>query len=308
MKIVKALSFLAITFLISCTGNKSNNKLSGIIKIDGSSTVYPITEAIAEEFRALEPDVKVTVGVSGTGGGFKKFGRGEIDIANVSRPIRSSEKSMCEENNIQYLQLAIAMDGIAVVINPQNDWITDITVDELRKIWEPAAEGKINKWSDIRAGWPDKKINLYGPDPASGTYDFFTEVIVGETGKSRGDYTNSSDDNVLVQGISTDKFGLAFFGLAYYEENMDKLKVIGVNGGNGVVIPTYESVSSNNYMPLSRQVFIYVTQDAAKRQEVKKFVEFYLDNAGKISKDVGYVSLPAVKYQAEKEKFIEFSK
>lgn len=311
MKLTTILAGFALLALASCGGNKSgNNTLTGSVKIDGSSTVYPITEAIAEEYRAVAPDVKVTVGVSGTGGGFKKFERGEIDINDASRPIKDKEAAACKEANIDYVSLTIAYDGLAVVINPQNDWVDHLTTAELKKLWEPQAEGVVTKWSDIRAGWPNEKISLYGPDAASGTYDYFTEVIVGESGKSRGDYTNSSDDNVLVQGIATDKYAIGFFGLAYYEENMDKLKVTPIDNGSGSgpIVPSIETVSSNTYSPLSRPVFIYVSKLASTRPEVQNFVEFYLDKAAGISKDVGYVALPQEMYTKAKEEFAAFIK
>jgi phosphate transport system substrate-binding protein len=303
----------SLIVLAACGGqNKSNNAsdLAGHVKIDGSSTVYPITEAIAEEYLKEAPKVKVTVGVSGTGGGFKKFGRGELDINDASRPIKEKEAVACKESNIDYIELTIAFDGMAIVVNKENDWLTSITTAELKKLWEPQAEGVVMKWSDIRPEWPAEKINLYGADAASGTYDYFTEYIVGETGKSRGDYTNSSDDNVLVQGISTDKYALGYFGMAYYEENMDKLKILGVDNGSGAgaITPSFETVSNGTYKPLSRPIFIYVTKTAAARPEVKSFVEFYLNNAAAVSKDVGYVALPAEKYTEGLAKFAEFSK
>ncbi|MBN2165559.1 MAG: PstS family phosphate ABC transporter substrate-binding protein [Marinilabiliaceae bacterium] len=310
MKSIQTILGVALMIaLASCGGSKQekkNTSLSGTIKIDGSSTVYPITEAIAEEFRTVAPDVHVTVGISGTGGGFKKFGRGEIDINDASRPIKDKEIKACEDGNIQYKALTIAYDGLAVVVNNQNDWVESFTIDELKKLWEPSAEGNVMMWSDIRPEWPNEKINLYGPDAASGTYDYFTEVICGESGSSRGDYTNSADDNVLVQGISTDKYALGFFGLAYYEENADKLKLVGVDNGKGVVFPSFESVSSNTYTPLSRPVFIYVSKKAAERPEVVEFVNFYLNNASAVAKDVGYVSLPAEDYTSALAEFKAF--
>lgn len=310
MKLNQLLMGVALVALASCGGNSKSNdttSLQGQVKIDGSSTVYPITEAVAEEFRTIAPKVKVTVGISGTGGGFKKFDRGETDINNASRPIKDKEAETCKANNIEYVSLKVAYDGLSVVANPQNDWIQDITTEELKKIWEPAAEGKIMKWSDIRPEWPAEKINLYGPDAASGTYDYFTEVIVGESGKSRGDYTNSSDDNVLVQGITQDKYALGFFGMAYYEENMDKLKLIGVDSGKGAVKPTFETVSGGTYTPLSRPIFIYVSKAAAGRPEVKKFIEFYLDKAAGVAKDVGFVALPEADYTTGKSEFAAFA-
>lgn len=286
-------------FLNSCGSKPSNSeesKLAGEIKIDGSSTVYPITEAIAEEFRFSHPDVKVSIGVSGTGGGFKKFSRNESDINDASRPIKDDEAKTCEENNIKYLQLKVAIDGLAVLVNKENTWAESITVEELKKIWEPGAQGTITKWSQIRDGWPDENFNLYGPGVASGTYDYFTEAIVGQSGSSRGDYTASEDDNVLVQGIAGDKNALGFFGLAYYEENQDMLKLVGVDNGQGVVLPTAETVKNGTYAPLSRPVFIYVSDAASKREEVIEFINFYLENASTLVPDVGYIALPDAEY------------
>lgn len=306
----------AVTFLTSCGGNKSENSvageksesISGSISIDGSSTVYPITEAVAEEFRSVQKNVKVTVGVSGTGGGFKKFARKETDINDASRPIKDKEIKVCEENGIKYIELTVAYDGLAVLINPENDWVDYFTVAELKKIWEPEAQGKITKWNQIRPEWPNEEIHLFGPGVASGTYDYFTEAIIGESGASRGDFTASEDDNVLVQGIATDKNAIGFFGLAYFEENKDKLKLVGVDNGTGAVMPSLETVSSKEYSPLSRPIFIYVNDAAAHRAEVKEFVNFYLDQAGDLSKDVGYIPLPDSLYTAQKEAFAAFVK
>lgn len=314
-QISKLILGAAVVFtLASCGGNKEKSEdgipeetsLSGEIKIDGSSTVYPITEAIAEEFRAEAPDVKVTVGVSGTGGGFKKFARNETAISDASRPIKDKEKAACEENGVGYVELEVAYDGLAVLINPENDWVDYLTVEELKKIWEPAAQGVVMKWSQIRDGFPDEEIHLFGPGVASGTYDYFTKAICGEEGASRGDYTASEDDNVLVQGISTDKYGLGFFGLAYYEENQDKLKLVGVDGGSGVVIPTQETVADGTYKPLSRPIFIYVNNKAAEREEVVEFVNFYLELVPEIAQEVGYIALPAAEYAKQVEKFNAF--
>lgn len=307
---LKFTSLAVALLLASCGPKKSENEgsasLAGEIKIDGSSTVYPITEAIAEEFRTVQPEIKVSVGVSGTGGGFKKFGRGEIDINDASRPIKESEMKACEESSIKYVQLQIAFDGLAVLVNPQNTWVDHLTVAELKKIWEPEAQGKITKWSQIRAGWPDEPFHLYGPGVASGTYDYFTEAIVGKSGSSRGDYTASEDDNVLVQGIAGDKNALGFFGHAYYEENKDKLKLVGVDNGAGVVLPTTETVKNGTYAPLSRPVFIYVAKSAAQRPEVSAFVNFYLSHAMELVPDVGYIPLPDSEYKKEEAKFTSF--
>jgi len=299
--------------LVSCGENTEKNEettdqaaLTGDIKIDGSSTVYPITEAVAEEFRAEQSGVNVTVGVSGTGGGFKKFSRGETEISDASRPIKDKEKVACEENGISYVELEVAYDGLAVLVNPANTWVDHLTVEELKKIWEPEAQGKIMKWNQIRKEWPNEEIHLFGPGVASGTYDYFTDVINGEEGASRGDYTASEDDNVLVQGVSTDKLGLAFFGLAYYEENMDKLKLVPVNGGNGAVLPTQETVANGTYKPLSRPIFIYVSNKAAQKEEVVSFVNFYLEIVPTISKEVGYVPIPNDILAKQVEKFKNF--
>lgn len=311
-----AFAFIILSFLISCQGNQSGQqgaaKLTGSISIDGSSTVYPITEAVAEEYRASQPDVKVTVGLSGTGGGFKKFGRGEIDICNASRPIKSTEDSICKAHNIGYIELMAAYDGLAIVVNPQNDWVKDITVAELKKIWEPAAQGTIKRWNQIRPEWPSEELHLYGAGVESGTFDYFTEAIVGKTDESRGDYTASEDDNVLVQGIASDKFALGFFGLAYFDENQDKLKLVAVNdenddNGEGAILPTIETVKNKTYTPLSRPLFIYVNSMAAKRPEVQNFVEFYLTKAGALAEEIGYIPLNESEYQTELNKFRKFT-
>ena len=313
--VTKIILGVAVVFaLTSCGGNTEKidentgeeKALSGNIKIDGSSTVYPITEAIAEEFRVVASDVKVTVGVSGTGGGFKKFARNETAISDASRPIKDKEVAACEENGIGYVQLEVAYDGLAVLINPNNDWVDHLTIEELKKIWEPNAQGVIMKWNQIRPEWPDEEIHLFGPGVASGTYDYFTKAINGEEGASRGDYTASEDDNVLVQGISTDKYGLGFFGLAYYEENQDKLKLVGVDGGEGVVSPTQATVADGTYKPLSRPIFIYVNDKAAEREEVVGFVNFYLELVPDIAQEVGYIALPAEEYAKQVEKFNTF--
>ena len=308
-----ALTLVALFTLaaVSCGSKQESKKtgnttLSGDIKIDGSSTVYPITEAIAEEYRSEQTEVRVTVGVSGTGGGFKKFYRGETDINDASRPIKSKEIKICEENGISYVGLSVAYDGLAVLKNPANDWLTSITVEELNKLWVPQAQDSIMYWNQIREGWPNEEIHLYGPGVASGTYDYFAEVICGKKVGTRGDYTASEDDNVLVQGIATDKYALGFFGLAYYEENKDKLDLVSVDNGNGAVFPSMETVSSGEYAPLSRPIFIYVSNKAAEKLEVVDFVNFYLNSAGDIAKEVGYVALPAEEYQVEIDKFDAF--
>ena len=317
---IKALVFSAMIFLAACGSNtntdttaNTNLQINGNIQIDGSSTVYPITEAMAEEFRIGFPDVKVTVGVSGTGGGFKKFGRGEIDICNASRLIKPAEDELCKENNISYVGLSVAYDGLTIVVNPSNTWVKDITTEELKKIWEPEAQGTIKRQNQVRPEWPNQEIHLYGAGVESGTYDYFTEAIVGKSHSSRGDYTASEDDNVLVQGVSTDKNALGFFGYAYYEENKDKLKAVPVDdlkddNGKGPILPSFENIKDGSYAPLSRPLFIYVNSTAAARPEVIEFLNFYIDNAPELTKEVGYIPLTTEEYKKEKEKFEKFAR
>jgi len=312
-KQIKTILFICTSVLIiSCAGNSEKaiktDQLGGSIKIDGSSTVYPITEAIAEEFRDVEPNVKVTIGISGTGGGFKKFGRGEISIADASRSIKDKEAKICDENNISYIELTVAYDGLAVLVNPENTWVDFLTIEELNTIWNPAAQKTIMYWDQVREGWPHEELHLFGPGTASGTYDYFSEAICGKKVGTRGDYTASEDDHILVQGIATDKNGLGFFGLAYYKENKEKLKLVGVDNGKGVIIPTMETVSNGTYAPLSRPIFIYINDAAKKREEVKDFVSFYLNNAAAIVKDVGYIPLTNTEYNREITKFNNFLK
>ena len=296
------LVLLSAAFAVSCGQSTQND-----IKIDGSSTVYPITEAVAEEYRTESPDTRVTVGVSGTGGGFKQFLRREIDINNASRSIRPTEVDLAQENNIDYLELSVAFDGIAVVVNPENDWVENITVEELKMMWEPEAQGNVMTWNQIRPEWPEEEIHLFGPGIASGTYDYFTEAIVGESGASRGDFTASEDDNVLVQGVSTDTYAIGFFGLAYFEENADRLKLIGVQDGDSEPVkPSLETVKDGSYTPLSRPLFIYVSETAAEKPHVRDFVTFYLNNAGQLASSVGYIPMPAEEYNAQLEKFESF--
>ena len=294
---------IPITFLLlTACGSKSNSDaasgdaLSGNINIDGSSTVYPITEAVAEEFQKVQPGVKVSVALSGTGGGFKKFGRAETDINDASRPIKPAEDSLAKSHNVSYVELTVAFDGMAIVVNPKNDWCKDMTVAELKMLWEPEAQGKIKNWNQIRPEWPNEEIHLFGAGVESGTYDYFTEVIVGKSHSSRGDFTASEDDNVLVQGVASDKYALGFFGLAYYEENKDKLKVIGIDdgkaeNGEGPILPSIETVKNKSYSPLGRPLFIYVNSTAGKRKEVQEFVRFYLNNTNTLTAEVGFISL-----------------
>jgi len=310
MKNYSIIFIIVILFLSSCKNRTTSKKdvLQGEIKIDGSSTVYPITEAITEEFLKLHPSVKITVGISGTGGGFKKFSRGEIDITNASRNIKESEIKSCDENNIKYIDLKIAYDGLVVVVNPANNWVDHLTVEELKKIWQPESQGKLTRWKQIRNNWPNEEFHLFGPGVASGTYDYFTEVIVGKQGSSRGDFTASEDDNVLVQGVANDINSLGFFGLAYYEENKDKLKLVPIDNGNGPVLPDINSVRNGSYSPLSRPLFIYINDNALTRKEVVEFIRFYLDNAENLATEVGYIPLSKEEYQKEKQKFEDFLK
>lgn len=289
------------------TGATGAPALSGTVKVDGSSTVFPITEAVAEEFQKENRDVKVTVGISGTGGGFKKFCSGEIDISDASRPIKPTEVELCGKNGIAYIELPVAYDGLAVMVNPRNTWATSMTVDELKKMWAPQAQGKLTKWSDIRPGWPQQEFHLYGAGVDSGTYDYFTEAIVGEEHASRGDYTSSEDDNIIVQGIANDPNALGFFGYAYYAENKDKLKLVAIEDGKadngaGPILPSPQTVQDGTYQPLSRPVFIYISTRSLERPEVSGFVDFYIRNAPELVTEVGYIALPPRAYQLASKK------
>ena len=272
--------------------------LSGTIEIDGSSTVFPVSEAVAEEFRKVHPDVRVNVGVSGTGGGFKRFTAGEIDISDASRPIKDKEAQSAADNGIEYYPLRVAMDGLSVLVNPANDFVECLTTDQLKAIWEPGSS--VHKWSDIDPSWPSNDIVLYGPDTDSGTFDYFTEEIMGEAQLSRPDYTASADDNVLVQGIAGGRYSLGYFGYAYYAENQDKIKLVAVDSGNGCVTPTAETIENGTYSPLARPLFIYVSKQSMERPEVKTFVEFYLDNAAELATEVGYIRLGEAEYASNR--------
>ena len=275
-----------------------------IIQIDGSSTVFPVTEAVAEEFqKAKKGAIKVTVGISGTGGGFKKFCRGETDISDASRPILKQEMESCKQVGIQYYELPVAFDALTVMVNPKNEWAGVMTVADLKKIWEPSAQGKITNWNQVRSNWPNAPLKLFGPGADSGTFDYFTEAITGKAKASRGDFTASEDDNVLVQGISNDRNALGYFGFAYYIENQKRLKAVGIDGGKGPVLPSAKTVEDGTYQPLSRPIFIYVSKKAAAKPEVKEFVEFYLKNAATLVKQVKYVALPANAYTLGLEHF-----
>jgi len=269
-----------------------------LVKLDGSSTVFPISEAVAEDFQS-STHTKVTVGISGTGGGFKKFCRGEIDIANASRPILKSEMEACKVAGIQYYELPVAFDALTVVVSSKNTWLNSITVEELKKIWEPMAQGKITKWNQINPAWTNTQLKLYGPGADSGTFDYFTEAIVGKTKSSRGDFTASEDDNVLVQGVSQDVNSLGYFGFAYFDENRNKLRAVLIISKTGAkpVGPSVETVMNGTYQPLSRPLFIYVNARSFERSEVQRFIEYYMKNAPKLVKEVKYVPLPVHAYE-----------
>ncbi len=282
----------AAAMLLSASMTAGTVNASPIVKIDGSSTVFPITEAVAEDFQiAKRGAIRVTVGISGTGGGFKKFCRNEIDIVNASRPITSMEMEACKQEGVQYIEMPIAFDALTVVVNPKNTWSKTITVEELKKIWEPGAQGKITNWNQINPAWPDKKIKLYGPGADSGTFEYFTEAIVGKAKSSRGDFTASEDDNVLVQGVASDIYALGFFGFAYYIENIKKINAVAVDNGNGGVLPSAATVENNSYKPLSRPIFIYVNAKSADKPEISEFVNFYMKNAPELVTEVKYIPL-----------------
>ena len=269
-----------------------------VVKVDGSSTVFPITEAVAEDFqKAKKGVVKVTVGISGTGGGFKKFCRGETDVSNASRPILKKEMDDCKAAGIEYFELPVAFDALTVVINPKNSFIKQLTVAEMKKMWEPGAQGKVTRWNQVNPAWPDAPMKLFGPGADSGTFDYFTEAIVGKSKSSRGDFTASEDDNVLVQGVARDVNGLGYFGYAYYIENKDKLKAVPIVNEKGQPVePSMDAVLKGNYSPLSRPIFIYVNAKSLAKPEVKEFVEYYMKHSAKLAREVKYVPLPDSAY------------
>ena len=269
-----------------------------VVKVDGSSTVFPVTEAVAEDFqKAKKGATKVTVGISGTGGGFKKFCRGETDVSNASRPILKQEMADCKAAGIEYFELPVAFDALTVVINPKNNFIKTLTVAELKKLWEPGAQGKVTRWNQVNPAWPDAPIKLFGPGADSGTFDYFTEAVVGKSKSSRGDFTASEDDNVLVQGVSRDVNGLGYFGYAYYIENKDKLKAVPIVNEKGQPVePSMEAVLKGTYSPLARPIFIYVNAKSLGKPEVKEFVEYYMKHGGKLAREVKYVPLPDAAY------------
>lgn len=306
-------SFLLLTGLVSCGQNTSKTTtenmteeqvaLAGDIAIDGSSTVFPITEAMAEEFQNSQKDVRISIGISGTGGGFKKFCSGETDISNASRPIKPAEIEQCEQAGVEYIELPVGYDALSVVIHPENDWAACLTQEELNIMWNPEAQGKINNWNQVRSSFPDLPLKLYGPGTDSGTFDYFTEAINGKGGKSRGDFTASEDDNVIVQGVSANKGALGYLGLSYLEENLSIIKAVAIDNeeitdGEGCIEPTIANVENGTYQPLARPMFIYVRKSALERPEVLAFVNFYLKSENsQIVDEVGYIHLPESLYE-----------
>ena len=290
-------ALLAAAALASACGRPgASDALSGPVEIDGSSTVFPISEAVAEGFSRLHPSVRVVVGVSGTGGGFRRFVTGETDISNASRPIKDSERQTAQQNGVAFLELPVAFDGLSVVAHPDVTWADCLTVEELRRIWEPGSP--VARWSQVRPEWPDVPMSLFGPGTDSGTFDYFTEAIVGEEDASRADYTASEDDNVLVTGVAGTPGALGYFGYAYYAENAGRVKLLGVDGGQGCVYPSEETINSGAYSPLSRPLYIYVSVGSLREKpQVREFVRFYLREAPGLVGEVGYVPLPAQRYQ-----------
>jgi phosphate transport system substrate-binding protein len=308
-----AVALVSAATAAACGGGSSesaaSNAVPAVIQLDGSSTVFPISEAVAEEFQKANPGIRVTVGISGTGGGFQKFCRGETDISDASRPIRPTEIETCQKAGIEYIELPIAYDGLAVVVNPKNTWATSVTVAELKTLWSPDAQGKVLNWNQVRSSWPNREVRLFGAGVDSGTYDYFTEAVVGKEGASRGDFTSSEDDNVLVQGIGSDELALGFLPFAYVEQNHDKLKLVPVDdgkaeNGSGPLAPSAETVRNGTYQPLSRPLFIYVAKKAAERPEVQKFVDAYF-GASALIREVGYVELTPQIYDLAKKHFAE---
>ena len=307
--------FASLIVAVACGGgNQAQQDTEGaagaLITVDGSSTVFPISEAMAEEFGKSNPDVRTpTVGISGTGGGFQKFCRSETDVSNASRPISPTEIKACQSAGVEYIEVPIAYDGIAIVANPKNSWASNITVAELRTLWAPEAQGKVTRWNQVRASWPDREIHLFGAGVDSGTYDYFTEAVVGKAGASRGDFTSSEDDNVLVQGVGSDELALGFIPLAYVEQNRERLKIVPVDDGKadngaGAIVPSSETVRDGTYQPLSRPLFIYVSRKAADRPEVQNFVTMHFDRTDLI-KEVGYIELTPQIYDLAKKHFAD---
>jgi len=312
MRLSPVLLLLGTAALVGCGGQGGSSAGSATgtatVTLDGSSTVFPISEAVAEEFQKVTPGVRVTVGISGTGGGFQKFCRAETDISNASRPITASESAACAKAGVAFIELPVAYDGLAVVTHPKATWVDHLTVAELKTMWAPEAQGKVTRWSQVRAGWPDRELHLFGAGVDSGTYDYFTQAVNGKEGASRGDFTSSEDDNVLVQGISNDELALGFLPFGYYEENAARLKLVPVDdeqadNGGGAVLPSPDTIKTGTYQPLSRPVFIYVSKKAADRPEVQKFIEFFMTNAETLVREVNYVGLGPEIYGMVSDRF-----
>ena len=282
-------------------GGTSSQGLSGRIQADGSSTVGPITTLAAERFQANNPGVRVTVGISGTGGGFERFCAGETDLSDASRPIKEEEDAICQQNGIEHVEFQVANDALTVVVNSGNDWVDCLTVAELKKIWEP--DSKVQNWNQVRSDFPDQPLQLFGPGTDSGTFDYFTDEINGEEGASRSDYTASEDDNVLVRGVAGSKGGLGYFGFSYFEENQDKLKAVPIDGGSGCVEPSVETAQSGDYTPLSRPLFVYARETSFEKPHVLAFVRFMLANAEQLATDARYVPLTDEQLAGEKADF-----
>jgi phosphate transport system substrate-binding protein len=302
-EIVRIGSVAAVLLTLAACGRGSEQGSAGagsagsaLVRMDGSSTVFPIAEAVAEEFQRDRANVRVTVGISGTGGGFQKFCRGEVDISNASRPIKPTEIEQCGKNGIEFIEIPVAYDGLVVAVHPNNTWAEQMTVAELKTIWAPDAQGKITRWNQVRTSWPDRELHLFGPGVDSGTYDYFTEAVVGKEGASRGDFTSSEDDNVLVQGIASDESALGFFGIAYYEQNRSRLKAVAIDdgkddNGKGPITATVQTVKDGTYQPLSRPLFLYVARRSADRPEVAQMIEYALTEGPELVAEVGYVPL-----------------
>ena len=300
MKVSQKLGLSTLIVGVLTAGAPQLASAQAAIKIDGSSTVFPISEAFAEEFQIQKRGkVRVTVGVSGTGGGFKKFCRGEIDMLNASRPISAEEMENCRKAGIKYMELPVAFDALTVVVNPANNWIKDntLTIADLKKMWEPAAQGRIANWKQVRSEWPAERLMLFGPGADSGTFDYFTEAVMGKSKSSRGDYTASEDDNTLVQGVENNKSALGYFGFAYYAAHKDKMTAVRIDGGKGPVAPSVENVINGTYSPLSRPLFVYIRESSMDRPEIKEFVQFMMTEGADLVTEVGYVPLPQKAYQ-----------
>lgn len=301
---MKANVWTAGLILVGLSASAASVLAQGVVKIDGSSTVYPITEGIAEDFqKAKKNAIKVTVGISGTGGGFKKFCRGETDISNASRPILTKEMADCKAAGVEYFELPVAFDALTVVVNPKNSFLKEISIAELKTMWEPAAQGKVTRWNQVNPAWPDAPLKLFGAGADSGTFDYFTEAVTGKSKSSRGDFTASEDDNVLVQGVAQDTNALAFFGYAYYAENTQRLRAVPVSekAGKAAVLPSETTVLNGSYQPLSRPIFIYINAKSLDKPEIKEFIAFYMKNVTKIAKEVKYVPLPQKAYEINLE-------